>query len=125
MKNFRAVVIFTLLLIQTSCASYGNKINPDYIATIKKGETTESELIKNIGNPSSIGILPDGQKLLVYTYVYSEAKASTFIPIIGLFAGGANTSTQTLHIWLNDSGTVSNYAFTKNNNELNTGLLAN
>ena len=121
MKKIGIILVVALL---TACASYGTKINSDYVSKIKKGETTEKEIVANLGNPMSVGLGPDGQKFLMYMHTYSQAKAATFIPIVGAFAGGADTSTQMLQLWVDANGVVTNFAYTDSQSEMGMGISA-
>jgi outer membrane protein assembly factor BamE (lipoprotein component of BamABCDE complex) len=121
----KALALF-LTIILVGCASYGSKIDRNYAASIKKGVTTEEQVIKKMGSPMSIGLSANGQKTLTYMHVASQVKASTFIPIVGLFAGGADTQTTMLIITINQAtGIVENWTYNQSDSKLNTGLIAN
>jgi len=122
---FKKILSILVCLSIVGCASYGKKIDANAINKIEKGITTENEVIAMLGNPMSVGVTPDGKRFLMYMYTQSQAKASTFIPIVGAFVGGADTKTQTLQIWVDENGVVSTYAYNNTNSELNTGLLSN
>jgi outer membrane protein assembly factor BamE (lipoprotein component of BamABCDE complex) len=122
---FKNIISFLLILTIAGCASYGKKIDANLIKQIEKGKTTETQLISMLGSPMSVGITPDGKKFLMYMFVQSKTKASTFIPIVGAFVGGADTTSQTLQVWIDDKGVVSTYAYNNSSTELNTGLLSN
>lgn len=121
----KTLLLLTIIAMLSGCASYGNKLNTNYIKNIKKGETTEQEILTNLGSPMTVSLTPEGLKMMMYMHIYSSAKASAFIPIVGAFAGGADTDTQTLQIWIDENGIVKNYAFSNSQTELNTGVLAN
>ncbi|MBO1520635.1 outer membrane protein assembly factor BamE domain-containing protein [Oceanisphaera pacifica] len=120
---FRLILPLILCFLFVGCASYGAKIDANAVQQIEKGKTTENQVYALLGNPMSVGIAPDGQKFLMYMYTKSQAKASTFIPVVGLLAGGADTTSQTLQVWINANGVVSNYAFNDTQTELKTGVL--
>lgn len=118
------VIIAALLSIcLVGCASYGTKIDAGYAATIKEGVTTEAEVLENLGKPISLTRNGDGTKSLVYMYIRSQAKAATFIPIVGAFAGGADTETQTLMVTI-ENGIVKKWSMTEGASEANTGITA-
>ena len=118
------ILIITLSLFLSACASYGNKIDAQYATSIQEGVTTEHEVRKNLGNPFTTGVTPDGLKFYIYTYTQAQTKASTFIPVVGAFAGGADTQTQTLQIWFDKEGKVTSYSYNNSTQEIKTGLTA-
>lgn len=122
MKN---LLILALALVIAGCASYGTKIDSDAVSKIVKGKTTEQQVVTLLGSPMSVSVTQDGVKMLMYVHSHSQAKASTFIPIVGAFVGGADTKTQTLQVWIDKEGLVSSFAFNNSQQELNTGILAN
>ena len=120
-------LIATLLLalvFLTGCASSGKRINTNYVSQIKTGETTEQDIRANLGNPMAASVTQDGKKMIVYSFARTEMKAATFIPIVGLFAGGANTETETLQVWFDDSGVVTSHSFNQGNIDSSSGLTA-
>jgi outer membrane protein assembly factor BamE (lipoprotein component of BamABCDE complex) len=119
------IIILSFALALAGCASYGTKIDQAAISKMVKGKTTETEVRAMLGDPVSVGITPDGKKLSIYMYSHAQRKASSFIPIVGLFVGGAETKTQTVQIWYDDKGVVINFTYNNSNVDINTGLLAN
>jgi len=113
-----------LCVLVVGCASYGKKIDLSSVDKIQKGVTTEAQVKAMLGNPMSVGITAEGKKFMMYMYTQSQTKASTFIPIVGAFVGGADTQTQTLQIWVDENDVVTTYTYNTSNSELNTGLLS-
>lgn len=112
------------ILILSGCASYGKKIDAQAVQKIEQGVTTEQEVYALLGKPMSSSIMQDGKKFLMYMHVKSQAKASSFIPVVGAFAGGADTQSDQVQIWI-ENGVVSQISHTMSESELQTGLLAN
>jgi len=91
----------------------------DKVAQIKKGSTTRTEVEALLGPPANVSILPDGKRMLMYTYVSNKmdahANATAYIPYVGLFAGGGKgenqNHSQTLQIMVNGSNIVEDYEF--------------
>ncbi|MFD1009085.1 outer membrane protein assembly factor BamE domain-containing protein [Oceanisphaera ostreae] len=121
MFKFLASCILCAFLV--GCASYGGKIDANAVSQIEKGKTTEAQVYALLGNPMSVGISSEGKKFLMYMYTESQVKASTFIPIVGAFVGGADTNSQTLQVWIDEQGLVSSYAYNNSQTELKTGIL--
>lgn len=119
----RFIFLSLMCVFFVGCASYGSKIDENVISKIEKGVTTEAQVYSMLGNPMSMGLSSDGKKFLMYMFTESQVKAATLIPVVGLFAGGADARSQMLQIWLDDNGVVTNFAYNTSNTELNTGLL--
>lgn len=113
-----------LIIMLAGCASYGKKIDAQAVQKIEQGVTTEQEVYALLGKPMSSSITQDGKKFLMYMHVKSQAKASSFIPIVGAFAGGADTESTQVQIWI-ENGVVSQISHTMSESEMQTGLLAN
>lgn len=117
-------LILVITIILSGCATYGKKIDVQAVQKIEQGTTTEQEVYALLGKPVSSSITPDGKKFLMYMHIKSQAKASSFIPIVGAFAGGADTQSDQVQIWI-ENGVVSQISQTMSESEMNTGLLAN
>lgn len=117
-------LILAITIILSGCATYGKKIDVQAVQKIEKGVTTEAEVYALLGKPATSMITEDGKKSLIYMHIKSQAKASSFIPIVGAFTSGTDTQTDQVQIWI-DSGVVSQLNHTISEAEMNTGLLAN
>ncbi len=84
------LAICTIALV--SCASVGTQVKNEDLTGFKKGETTKEQVITKLGKPDTFGIDSDGNEIVTYTYAYMRPKGATFIPIVGIFAGGTNTT---------------------------------
>jgi hypothetical protein len=71
------------------CASSGTQVRDSQLTQFQEGVTTESDVVRALGPPTAISSNSNGSAVLVYTGAHAQAKAATFIPIVGLFAGGA------------------------------------
>jgi outer membrane protein assembly factor BamE (lipoprotein component of BamABCDE complex) len=117
--------ILTLALmfgIVSGCASVGRKLDENAVAKIKKGETTRAEVLKALGSPDQMTRDGDGNVTFQYIYVRATAKASTFIPIVGAFAGGANVQNQMLMVTFGTNAVVKDLISTYGATESNTGV---
>ena len=103
-------------------------MNADKVSQIKKGVTTRAEVEALLGPPANVFMMPEGKRMMSYSYSSTKAEghatAATYIPYVGMFAGGskgeAQTRIQTLQIMLNAKGIVEDYDFADNTN--NTAL---
>ncbi len=117
-----------IMLLLSGCVSSGNPSVRDESATgqIKAGVTTKEDVKKLLGKPNSVGkgsgnlaaatglpvtphaplALNSNYEVWSYSHISVETDAATFIPIVGLFAGGATSSVSSLTIYFDDKGVV-------------------
>jgi outer membrane protein assembly factor BamE (lipoprotein component of BamABCDE complex) len=119
MKNLLCILAAALLC---GCASVGHKLDQSKVDQIKKGETTRDQVIQLIGSPDQITRAGDGSLTFQYIYTRATTKPSTFIPIVGAFAGGMNMQNQITMVTFNSSNIVSDVFTTYGANEMNTGV---
>ena len=86
-KLFCAVLAVTSFI--AGCASSGTQISQEKATSFKEGVSTESEIVAALGKPTSVMIMGD-MKYISYSGFQYQTKAATFIPVVGLFAGGAD-----------------------------------
>ena len=121
-------MLTVIMLLMSGCVSSGNPSVRDEAATgqIKAGVTTKEDVRKLLGKPNSVGkgsgnlavasglpatphaalALNSNYEVWSYSHISVEADAATFIPIVGLFAGGATSSVSSLTIYFDDKGVV-------------------
>lgn len=134
--SFRTAVRFStigafLIPLLGGCAStkYGNKMDPDSVARIQNGATTRTQVEEMLGPPTNVSMMPDGRRMLSYTYSETKAHATpiTYVPFVGSFAGGAKSKsrTQTLQVMVSKDGVVEDHQFNDNatSGEYGSGLL--
>jgi len=100
----RALILVLTAAMLAACASSGTQVDPAKVATFQRGRTTASEVQAALGPPNGMSVLPDGSRVMVYTYVHSQARPETFIPIIGGFVGGADATMQTVSFTFGPDG---------------------
>lgn len=88
MKKFAAALA---ALVLTACASSGVRVTDEQMAQFHEGQTTKQEVIAALGQPTMTTKNMDGTTTLMYSYFESRVRGSTFIPIVGAFAGGADS----------------------------------
>jgi outer membrane protein assembly factor BamE (lipoprotein component of BamABCDE complex) len=122
MKRVMAFVLLAGLL--SGCVSSGRKIDQAAVETITKGETTKAQVINLLGSPDQITKLGNGDTIFMYNYMRATPKPTTFIPIVGAFAGGANLQHQNCMVIFGPDGVVKNYTSTQGGTEAGRGLEA-
>jgi outer membrane protein assembly factor BamE (lipoprotein component of BamABCDE complex) len=110
MKITIAPLIIALTIALTiGCASVGEKFDMGKVDQIKKGETTQQEIVQMFGKPSTIVRNSNGETVLSYMYVHAQTKGTSFIPVAGAFMGGVRTQSQTLSVILGPDGKVKDF----------------
>ena len=107
----KAIILLSLLgffLFIFSCASMGNKeiTDPAKTSQIKEGETTKAEVLSVLGDPSKVKFTDNNEEVWEYVHTRSTTRPASFIPLVGIFAGGMDAKGQTLTIRFDHTGTV-------------------
>lgn len=102
MKKF--IVIASLFA--ASCATAGTQVDQAAAAEFQQGVTTYAEVIGQLGNPQVNMMMPDGTRQVSYIFTRSQVRAATFVPVVGLFAGGADTDTTTFQFTFDENGVL-------------------
>jgi len=132
MKYATRALALCFLAGLAGCSSINNEsgvqMSQDKVALIKKGVSTRADVETLLGPPMHVAMMPDGKRILSYTYtstkVEGHATAASYIPYVGLFAGGAKgegqTRVQSLQVMLNAQGVVDDYEFSDNTRNTTT-----
>lgn len=109
MKNFISLALVAFLL--TACATAGtpNVKDQSRISQIEKNVTTKTQVVELFGEPQVTKTTEDGTVIWEYTYVETAVTGATFIPIVGIFAGGATSNVNGIEIEFNKNETVKKY----------------
>lgn len=116
---------FALIPFLVSCSSTGRPIDQTKVMQIKRGETTQAQVIELLGKPSAVGYIDNAQgrgTVLTYNYELSIARPESILPYANLFGGGAEHSKQTATIILNSDGIVDSIAVTSGTENSNAGF---
>lgn len=117
----RALSLASIALV-AACTSSGVKVDQSKLGALQPGMTTVDQAIAALGKPTNTIIQSDGGRIIQYTYIHAQAKAINFVPVVGLFAGGADTETTTLTVNFGKDGKMTNYTSSQGSNEVGTGL---
>jgi len=104
-----ALVAAIIALTPSGCASSGSNYNEAKVSEIKKGQTTESELVAMFGEETNRSVDSNGNVSLQWTYFENRVNGKTFIPFAGSFLGGTDTKQKFLIATLNPEGTVESF----------------
>lgn len=87
-KTMLAAAMTAALL---GCAATGVQVTEEQTSAFVNGETTRTEVLQKLGPPTMQTTMPDGTKMVMYTYAEEKVRPSTFIPIVGAFVGGSDS----------------------------------
>jgi outer membrane protein assembly factor BamE (lipoprotein component of BamABCDE complex) len=107
----KGMVVLAALML-AGCVSSGTKVDTTQIASFQKGKTTYAQVVQALGPPISVSTLSDGTRIIGYGYVHAEPRAASFIPVVGLFAGGADAQSQSVIFTFGPDGTLRDYSTT-------------
>jgi len=107
------VILMAALCLAACGSSSGTKVDAAQMSQFKIGETTYDQVIQTLGPPASTVQKSDGARALVYSHVDANVRGATFIPVVGLFAGGADVKSQAVTFTFNPDGTLREYATTE------------
>jgi hypothetical protein len=83
-----AAMLGAASLALVACASTGVRVDEAAVAKFAPGKTTYGEVIQALGPPTTSIVRADGHRVILYTYAQARMRASSFVPVVGLFAGG-------------------------------------
>lgn len=117
-----ALAGFLAVLVLGGCVSTGTKVTADQAAQFKRGVTTEAEMIAALGEPNSTARSADGTITDVYSYAHGSADASSYIPIVGLFAGGGKGKSNMATFIFTPDKVLKDYSTASSATHVKTGI---
>ena len=122
-ENARTTIALAAVAVLAGCVSSGTKVSADDMAHLKTGVTTEKEVIAKFGPPNQSTTQGDGSRTDMYMHISSSVHAANFIPVVGLFAGGASSHTDTVTFTFDPQGLLKSISSSSGQQDINTGLL--
>lgn len=110
-------------VLLSSCATTGVKVDPNTVSTFEIGKTTYSEVIQQLGTPSTNTLSGNGERMIVYTYAEAQVRPESFIPIVGLFVQGVDSKATSVALQFDKKGVLKDKAVTEAQNGIGTGLV--
>ena len=121
MRNHFAALAALLLL--AGCASSGTMVTEQQAGQFQDGVTTRDQVIAKLGEPNQATLASDGTRTDIYVHVSARADGASFIPVVGLLAGGANSKSNTATFTYTKDGVLKSAATSVGQAHVNTGLL--
>ena len=104
------------------CAASGVKVTDDQLSQFHEGQSTKQQVIAALGQPTMTMRNADGTTMVMYTYSEARTRASTFIPIVGAFAGGVDSRASTAVLTFDQDGVLKNTSSSSSQYGTATGI---
>lgn len=101
----KKLTLISASIILAGCAASGVQVSQEAATQFKEGVTTEAQIVAKLGAPTSVTIA-NGNKTITYTGTQYRTNAASFIPIVGLFAGGADYTASVASYQLDSRGVL-------------------
>lgn len=118
MKYFASLTV--VLCFLGGCAATGVKVSEDQARSFRVGSSTYSEVVGQLGAPTTTSFTSSGIQIASYSYATVAARPQNFIPYIGPFVSGYDTSASAVTFTFNANGILTNMASTHTN--IGTGV---
>ena len=123
----KKVTIVGFVFFLGACASAGNmplrnESSQTVAARIVEGKTTKQEVQDAYGQPTTTSFTDGGSEIWTYRYSYATPKAVNFVPVIGIFAGGADVQSKELVLLFDKNNVVTKYSFRESAQEVSRGV---
>lgn len=122
MKQFALMTTLALCAALGACASGGTQVSQEAATQFVEGKTTETEIVAKLGKPTSVAI-SNGARSIGYAGAQYNIKAASFIPIVGLFAGGADVQVTSVVYEIDKSGVLQKIQYITQSTSAQNGLL--
>lgn len=91
-------------------------------ASLVEGKTTKADVTKLYGSANQVKFTESGLEIWTYDYAHATPKAINFVPVVGLFARGADVAKKTLTILFDDRDVVKKFTFAETSDVVKTGI---
>jgi outer membrane protein assembly factor BamE (lipoprotein component of BamABCDE complex) len=98
-----------------------NATKDSIYAQVVEGKTTQAEVQQAYGVPTGKTFTDGGNEIWTYSYAYMTAKGINYVPIVGLFAGGADVEKKQLVLLFDKDGVVTRRVFSESQQEVRRG----
>jgi outer membrane protein assembly factor BamE (lipoprotein component of BamABCDE complex) len=103
-----SILALVMLACLTSQVMAGKSITQEKVNQIRPGQTTEEDLVRAFGPPTTRTVCPPREIALDWFYA-SPIKAQNYIPVIGPALGGTQVKAWELWVVVDANGEVKRY----------------
>jgi hypothetical protein len=110
----KSVLAILSLVFLASCASAGVQVTDEQLSLLRINQTTYPEAVALLGAPTSesrTGLI----HVAAYSYATTSTHAATFVPVVGAFAGGADTHSRTIVLQFDQADVLRNISSSASN----------
>jgi outer membrane protein assembly factor BamE (lipoprotein component of BamABCDE complex) len=110
----KLITTIAMVLLVAACASSGNeKVRTETMDTVgqkvTKGKSTKADVKQLYGEPGSVSLTDGGGEVWHYAYAHATANGASYIPIVGIFAGGADVAKNEVVFIFDKNDVMQNY----------------
>ena len=117
----KAIIAAFLMLGLSACATSGTMVTEQQTSSFEEGVTTESEIREVLGEPTTV-YTSKKERTLIYTGIKYRTKAATYVPVVGLFAGGSDAQSTSVNFKIGPDGVLEEMSRSETNVDTSTGL---
>jgi hypothetical protein len=120
-----AAVVTTVVALG-GCASAGNQqVRTETMETVGekvvKGSTTKTQVKALYGEPGSVNLTDGGSEVWHYEYAHAVANGASYVPLVGLFAGGAHVKKNEVVFIFDSNNILQNYTVHASESDVRRG----
>ncbi len=117
----KAIVAAFLMLGLSACATSGTMVTEQQTSSFEEGVTTELEIREVLGEPTTITTSTE-ERTLIYTGIKYRTKAATYVPVVGIFAGGSDAQSTSVIFKIGPDGVLEEMTRSETNIDTTTGV---
>lgn len=123
MGKSRIWAVFALFAALAGCVSSGTMVTEQQAGQFEKGIATRAQVIAKLGQPNGSSVIADGTRVDVYVHIHAAANGASYVPVVGLMAGGASSNSNTATFTYDATGVLKSISTSTGQSQVNTGLL--
>lgn len=107
-KYIKLVMVAILTLVACGCVTMGNRKLDDVnnYLQLKEQQSTKADVYRIFGQPHDVRQLDSDDTAWIYYKVHTRPSAWTYVPYVGLFAGGSARETTFAYFAFDQAGTL-------------------
>jgi hypothetical protein len=120
----RQVVLFASAVLLCGCAASGVKVSEEQAQAFKVGTSTYSEVIGQLGEPTSNTTSSDGTRAISYNYTSIRSQPQNFIPYVGGLVAGYDNQSSSVSFTFDKRGVLAGMTSSQSGQGTGTNLAA-